>query len=182
MNKENCFQIGYIARTHGVDGGVIIKTENQFPEDIENEGTVFLEIEGLLVPFFISEQGISFRNETSIFTNFDDIAYDNEAAELIGSKVFIERNTILKQNTTELKKTDLLVGYMLIDNKLGQIGKIDAIIRFPKNSVFQVFHGKKEILIPNEPKLILSTNHETQTLLMSLPEGLIAIYLEDNTK
>ena len=176
MKKENYFQVGYVARTHGVDGNLIIKTETFFPDDIEEKETVFLEIEGLPVPFFISDNGISFRNDTSIIVSFDDINTEDEAAELIGAKVLLEQNKD-NNNISAQTNNDLLDGYLIVDTTIGKVGTVNSIIHFPKNSVFQLFIQEKEILIPNEQKLIENINHETKTILMSLPDGLLDIYL-----
>ena len=53
MKIEDCFYIGYITKTKGLKGEVQIFFEYEEPEDLDLK-TVFLEISGKLVPYFVS--------------------------------------------------------------------------------------------------------------------------------
>jgi len=54
MNKKDCLQIGTIVKTHGVSGEVILEIKEPVLIELVRE-SVLLEIDGLLVPFFIAE-------------------------------------------------------------------------------------------------------------------------------
>jgi len=54
MNKQDFLEIGSIIKTHGIHGELILEAKN--PDLFENiKESVLLEIDGLLVPFFIAQ-------------------------------------------------------------------------------------------------------------------------------
>ncbi len=53
MNKEACFQLGYVAKIHGIHGEVSIVLDVDNPEYYQNLESVFVEFNSRLVPFFI---------------------------------------------------------------------------------------------------------------------------------
>ena len=50
MQKEDCFKVGYISKTHGLKGEVTAILEYEL--DFENTSALFLEINENLVPHF----------------------------------------------------------------------------------------------------------------------------------
>ncbi len=72
MKKEDCYLLGKITRKHGLAGNVVLKLDTDQPEMYKKIEGIFVEINGLLVPFFIEKQQwlkgdtklISFKNST----------------------------------------------------------------------------------------------------------------------
>ena len=52
MRKEDCYFLGKITRRHGLAGNVILKLDTDQPELYNKLESIFVEINGLLVPFF----------------------------------------------------------------------------------------------------------------------------------
>ena len=55
MRKEDCYLLGKITRKHGLSGNIILKLDTDQPEFYKNLESIFVEINGLLVPFFIEK-------------------------------------------------------------------------------------------------------------------------------
>ena len=51
MKKEDCYFLGKITRKHGLKGNVIIKLDTDQPELYHKLEGIFVEVNGLLVPF-----------------------------------------------------------------------------------------------------------------------------------
>ncbi|PZU12614.1 MAG: 16S rRNA processing protein RimM, partial [Chryseobacterium sp.] len=72
MRKEDCYLLGKITRRHGLAGNVILKLDTDQPELYNKLESIFVEINGLLVPFFIAKSSwskldalnIAFKNST----------------------------------------------------------------------------------------------------------------------
>ena len=85
MNKENCFELGHITKTFGLDGFLTVFLDSDIPEASYNIESVLLEIKGELIPFFIEDhketsnaQKVNFLFETNEKLNLrfkDDFAF-----------------------------------------------------------------------------------------------------------
>ena len=53
MREEDCYQLGEVIKTHGLKGEVSVLLDVDFPEEYSELESVFLQMEGNLVPFFI---------------------------------------------------------------------------------------------------------------------------------
>ena len=58
--KSDCQKIGFIRKTHGVHGELVLEYEPEFEESVVETERFFLEIDGLLEPFFVAEEGRRF--------------------------------------------------------------------------------------------------------------------------
>ena len=61
MELSDCFKIGYVQKTHGLKGEVTIALEPGAPDDFEAITSIFAEVKGRLIPYFIEE--ISFKGD-----------------------------------------------------------------------------------------------------------------------
>jgi 16S rRNA processing protein RimM len=86
MKIEDCFYIGYITKTKGLKGEVQVFFEYDEPDDLELE-TLFVEINGKLIPFFVSSYKLQ-NNQTGYFF-FDDIDTIEKAEKLIRKKIYL---------------------------------------------------------------------------------------------
>ena len=68
MTQENCFLLGYILRTHGTAGNVVIFLDVDYPENYEDLESVFVEIKGDLVPYFI--QDLNLQKQANAIVSF----------------------------------------------------------------------------------------------------------------
>jgi len=53
ININNCTEIGYVKKTHGVKGELQVFYQEGFEELLDELEFIFVKYEGLLVPFFI---------------------------------------------------------------------------------------------------------------------------------
>jgi len=158
-------------KTHGVNGDLVLEFEPQFEYSIENADRFFVELEGLLVPFFIMEDGFRFKTENSAILTFDGVESEKYAKRMVGSSVFLFKNEIIVMDD-ELSDSEL-VDYLLVDEKLGKIGIIDQIDNYSGNIVFTVNFKGKELLVPFNEDFLLEIDKQNKVIKLKLPEGLI---------
>jgi 16S rRNA processing protein RimM len=65
------------------------------------------------------------------------------------------------------------IGYTLIDEEIGLVGKIEQILSLPGHFTALIMHDEKEVLIPLHESLIVSINKEKKELVFNLPTGLL---------
>jgi 16S rRNA processing protein RimM len=157
-------------KVHGINGELILVTENLLKFEILETEQLFIRIDGLPVPFFLST--LEERNEKTFVLLFDSISSRDEADELVGCQVLIEQ----KKKKSSLKKkiqTATIVGYTVVDEKRGNIGIIEEIVEYPGHSVLKVVKNKNEILIPLHEDIILEVDDTEKKVFIAAPEGLI---------
>ncbi len=169
--KSDCEKVGFIRKTHGVFGELVLEFEPQFEMSIENTDRFFVEIEGLLVPFFVTEDGFRFKTDNSAIITLDWVDSEKYAKRMVGSSVYLFKNEIiiLPDEFTDSE----LINYLLIDETLGEIGIISQIDNYSGNVVITVNYRGKELLVPFNDDLLLHLDKHKKTITLRFPEGLL---------
>ena len=169
--KADCTQIGFIRKTHGVWGELTIDFDSAFELSLSKSERLFLELDGLLVPFFIADEGLWIKSSKSAIVKFDWVDSEEYARRLTGSPVFLFSSEIISE------EKDMSVpgfeNYLLEDETLGLIGTITRIDDYSGNIVFTVTGEKSELLIPFNVELLVSVNQQQRTIKLKIPDGLI---------
>lgn len=168
MTKIQHILLGRITKTHGFKGAVTVKVEKIFSENIPEPESVFLEIEGRPVPFFIeySEQ----PDSLTLRLKFD--GYDSASAmkEFVGCNVFLTE-TVGKQGK-EIRYPGL-EGYS-VESREGIIaGVVKELIENPSQLLLNIVScSGKEYLVPLHEDLIEEVDNKNKIIRMIIPEGL----------
>ena len=85
MDKDSCYELGYIEKSHGLSGDVQVYLDVDSPEEYFEMESVFVEINKKLVPFFISK--LQPHRSKQLILSFEDIEDVIEADKLKGSKI-----------------------------------------------------------------------------------------------
>jgi len=169
--KNDCEKVGFFKKTHGVYGELVLEFEPQFEYSIENANRFFVELEGLLVPFFVLEEGFRFKTENSAIITFDGVESEKYAKRMVGSSVYLFKNEIIEMPDEQFESQ--FEDYMLVDDKFGEIGIIEQIDNYSGNIVITVNYRGKELLVPFNEDFIILIEEQNKVLKLRLPEGLI---------
>ncbi|MBP8033442.1 MAG: hypothetical protein KAZ71_02530 [Bacteroidia bacterium] len=164
-------EIGYISKTHGLKGHVILRLNELINIDEEGIKSIFLDINGSQVPYFIEECR---PNNTGYIIKLETIDAVDTSKRLIGKKAFALPDFIL-ENDESLKE---FIGYAIIDSKLGNIGNIADVDEKTDNAIIKVIHPTGvEIILPFNDDFIIEIDDDLKTIEFNAPEGLIEMYL-----
>lgn len=169
--KKDCRKIGFIRKTHGVRGELILEFDPQFEFAVEDASRFFLEIDGLLVPFFAEEEGVHIKSEKTAFVKFSDVDTEKYARRLTGNSVYLFSEEA-KENLSDSGFFDFL-GYILKAPNTEEIGTIIEAKDFSGNIVMTVKHQGEEILIPFNEELVITADDKQKILILNLPEGMV---------
>ena len=161
--------LGKITKLYGYEGAVTVKLEKSFTENIPVLESVFLEIEGKPVPFFISET--DYPGADILRLKFEGYGSGEKVNEFIGCKVFLTSGS--KGKSFENAPSELF-GFKIIlkDNSL--VGTVKSITKNPEQWLLDVeTETGREILIPFHEHFIIRVDKKKKTITMDLPEGLI---------
>jgi len=178
MHVDDCYQLGYIVKPHGLKGEVQVLIDSDNPQAYQNLESVFVQQGQQLVPFFI--ESISLRSEKAIVA-FEDIHSIEQAAPLKGLKLFLPLAVLPELKGDEFYLHDL-IGFKLIDDSDEQeLGEINNVLEMGPQLTLVVVHSSgKELLIPFTEELKVSLDKEQKTLLLKIADGLVDLYLSDN--
>jgi len=169
MEKEKCFKIGYVAKTHGLKGEVTLNMSEDV--DFNTFKSVFIEQQGSLVPYFISS--FSDRGD-KVFIKFDDIDTSEKATLLKGSSIFLPKEVRPKLKRGEFYD-DEVIGFTVIDENLGELGEITEVSSAGPNRLLTLLFNGKEVLIPVNSPFVISSNKTKKIIKVVLPDGFLDI-------
>jgi 16S rRNA processing protein RimM len=169
MNKQECYSVGYISKTHGLKGEVTIV----FTEPIVLDGldSIFIEINETLVPYFI--ESFSDRGDKA-FIKFEDINTPELASSLKGSSLYLSKAVRPSLKRGEFYN-DEVIGFSVEDEVEGKLGVIKQIIQSGPSRLLEIDHKGKDVLIPVNGPFIKSVNKSRKLIKVSLPEGFLSI-------
>jgi 16S rRNA processing protein RimM len=167
MEIKDCYKIGYIAKNHGLKGAVTaLVTEDLTVSAVD---TVFLEINHVLVPYFIRQlSGTPFK----AIILFEDITTVEKASALKGCSLYLPKKMRPKLRRGDFYD-DELIGYAVHDTNLGALGTVENVILSGSNKLLAVTHESKEVLIPVNGPFIQDIRKPEKRITVELPEGFL---------
>ena len=168
IRQEEVYKIGRLGKAHGVKGEVSFQFDDDIFDRVDADYLV-LDIDGILVPFFMEEY--RFRNDSVCLVKFCDIDTQQRAQELTGCDVYFPRT--LAEEADDVPSLASLVGFEIVDASNGKaIGNIAAIDDSTINLLFELDDGA---LIPASDELIEDIDAEHRTITMNIPKELLDI-------
>jgi 16S rRNA processing protein RimM len=172
IKRETVYKIGRIGKPHGIDGEVSL----HFDDDIfdrTDADYLILDIDGILVPFFIDEY--RFKTDETALMRFTDIDTQERARSLTGCDVYFPREH--SDNGNGCLSWAAIVGFHVVDSVSGKpIGEITRVDDSTINTLFDLrIPDGNDILIPASDELITAIDAEGRTVTMQLPDGLLDI-------
>ena len=168
IRQEEVYKIGRLGKAHGVKGEVSFLFDDDIFDRVDADYLV-LDIDGILVPFFMEEY--RFRNDSVCLVKFCDIDTQQRAQELTGCDVYFPRT--LAEEADDVPSLASLVGFEIVDASNGKaIGNIAAIDDSTINLLFELEDGA---LIPASDELIEDIDAEHRTITMNIPKGFLDI-------
>ena len=159
-------RIAQVLKSNGRDGELLMGFIGIAPEDIDLEEPVFIEFDGLPVPFYF--ESFSQRGNTRALVRLTGVHNLTDADELAGANVYAE------DDLYEDEEEDL-TGWTVLDADGRKAGTVSAHEDIPGNPCIYVDTGHGEVLLPLHEELVLEVDEEKQTLRMSIPEGLLTL-------
>ena len=157
-------RIGQVLKSNGRDGELLVSFIGIDPEDIDLEEPVFIEFDGLPVPFYF--ESFTQRGSSRALVRLTGVRSLRDAEELAGAAIYVE------DDLYEDEEEDL-TGWTVLQADGTPAGTVSAHEDIPGNPCIWVETGHGEVLIPLHEELVLEVDEEKQTLRMEIPEGLL---------
>lgn len=172
MRKEDCYLLGRITKTHGLAGNVVLKLDTDQPEFYEKLDAVFVEINGLLVPFFVEKQQWSKDNSKIISFKNGNLQM---AEQTVSKDVYLPLSTLPELTGNQFYYHEV-IGYEVKDSQNVSFGKISAVNDQTAQHYFILDLNGKEVIVPIIKDWIAAVDRSAKTIEMNLPEGLLEVF------
>ena len=157
-------RIGQVLKSNGRDGELLVSFSGIAPEDIDLEEPVFIEFDGLPVPFYF--EAFSQRGNSRALVRLTGVHSLTDADELAGAVLYAE------DDLYEDEEEDL-TGWTVLDADGTKVGTVSAHEDIPGNPCIWVETGHGESLLPLREELVLDVDETEKTLRMEIPKGLL---------
>lgn len=174
MTISECYYLGKITKLVGTKGELVFFLDVDDTTPYRNLQSVFINLYGDLVPFFI--QDIRFKHNNSAVVQLADMDSAEQAEMLLNKELYLPLSSLPKLKGDQFYYHEIN-GYSVIDENHGNIGTIDQVLEYPHQAIFSIRFNEKEILIPVADEIIQKLDRKSKIIYVKAPEGLIDIYL-----
>ena len=175
MRIDDCYQLGYVIKTHGLDGEVSILLDVDVPDDYHALESVFLATKSseTLIPFFLEH--IVIQNNKAL-VKFEDIDTIEQAEPLVKAELYLPLTSLPELSEDQYYYHEI-IGFRVTDQQLGDLGTIKDVYSTAGQDLIALDYQGKEALIPINDNIVVRVDKAQSTVHVDLPEGLLEVYL-----
>lgn len=170
---EKYIHIGKIVATHGVAGEMLLQHSLGNKLTFKEVKAIFVEEQkNSLLPHFIATAKA--KDDTITILQLEKTTSRERAQR------FLKKNVHLLESDFE-KLVDKnapisLLGFDILNDEI-LLGEVEEIIEQPHQLLLKTTYQGKEVLIPVHEATLKGIDHQKRLVSVSLPEGLLDIYL-----
>jgi len=167
------FKIGKLVAAHGLKGELVLKHTLGKKTSLKGLKAFFIEEKkNSFLPWFIETSLI--KNDNEIYLKPEGIDNREAAMRLVQKEIWLAETDFKKYAAKSAPAS--LLGYTII-NKKEPLGEILEVIEQPHQLLCRLEIKEKEVLIPLHENTIEKIDHKKKEVIVTLPEGLLEIYL-----
>ena len=172
---EGYYYLGKILKPFAAKGALLVHLDVDTPDDYTEMESVFVLMNGQLIPFLIKDISIKHNNKAVI--SFPDVDTVDQASILAGCDLY-QPVSMLRPLSGNRFYYHEVAGYEVHDKNHGFIGIVKEVLEYPHQAVLSVFFKEKEILIPITDEIVTGIEREKRQLYTDAPAGLVELYLD----
>jgi len=178
MQIDDCYQLGYVTKTHGLQGEVNVFLDVDFSQDYQEMESVFLQLNGAgtLVPFFVE----NFRlHQDHAIVKFEDVDSIEQAKPLIQAQLYLPLDQLPALEKDQYYFHEI-IGFRVEDEQEGVLGIVKDVYEAGAQLLIAMEYQKQEVLIPLTDEVVLAVDKAQQQISTRLPDGLLQIYFPED--
>ena len=157
-------RIAQVLKSNGTEGEVLLSLLDIAPEDIDLQEPVFIEFDGLPVPFYF--ESFTPRGTRRALARLTGVRSLKDADELAGKAVFADY--------FEEEEEEDLTGWSVRNQDGRLVGTVADYEDIPGNTCLWIRKADgEEVLVPFHEDLVLGLDEKSGTLTLSIPDGLL---------
>lgn len=175
MRVEDCYQLGYVTKTHGLKGEIQVYLDADEPKAYNELESMFILRNNSLIPFFIDSLQI---NRDKALVKLDDIDSIEEAQPLVSSEIYLPLSFLPKLGNGQYYYHEI-IGFELFDQK-NLVGLVTNVLTNSSQTLLAIDAKGVEVLVPLNDEVVKKVDLVEKKVLAELPDGLLEMYLENN--
>jgi 16S rRNA processing protein RimM len=176
MTKDDCFQVGHITKTHGLNGEVVFFLDVDDPDEYDDLESILIEVRGELLPYFIESMSINRDRAIVALEGVDSI---DEGKKLINCPLWMPLDNLEEITDPDRFYYHEIIGYQVIDEADGPLGTVSSVVTMATQDLIEMNYKGQEMLIPINSAIVKTVDRTHKTLNVALPDGLLDVYLSD---
>lgn len=170
---EQYFSIGRFVAAFGLRGELILKHSLGKAQELRTLKVIFLENrkDGFL-PYFLEE--VRLKGEAEAYLKLEGVDSPEQARLLNQKEVWLREADFTRLAAASAPVS--LLGYHLIDGE-EDLGEVAEVIEQPLQVLCKLIIRGREVLIPLHKETMSHVDHEHKRLYVTLPDGLLDVYL-----
>jgi 16S rRNA processing protein RimM len=174
MDNNDFFYLGKMLKPFGAKGHLVVFLDVDDPGKYKELESVFVAIDQNRIPYIVSS--VEPKAGKRVVMKFEDVDSYDDALPFSGHELYLPMDLLPKLKGKKFYHHEI-TGFAVVDKTHGNIGTVKSILEFPQQSLLQVQHGEKEILIPMAGDILKKIDRKNKVITIEAPEGLIEIYL-----
>ena len=177
MNLHDYFLIGKIGRPKSFKGEVFFIVEDvEIFFALEELESMNVLIGNKLIVYPIEKMAI--KNDDKVVIKFKGFDHIDMANMIKNCEVYLENEKLPTSGENELF-THELIGCMVIDEQLGEVGLIDYIDKSSAQELAYILKDDEELIFPLIDEFIVSIDIPAKEVKTCLPDGILEINREE---
>ena len=166
------YELGYVVKTHGVKGDVVIYLDTDDPARYKMMKSLFVNMDGSLKEFNVKKVSLVEKHAIVHLEGIEDMT----TAENYLKKGIFMPLTFLPQLKGKQFYFHEIIGFEVEDVTEGKLGKLIEVYDLTQHPVGEVKWKETNVLFPLIPDFIEKIDREAGVLYIKLPEGMLDVY------
>ena len=167
--EDGLLVIGKIVNTHGIQGKLRVNSYAESPAVFTSQKFFYVKDEkGVLKKYEVTNAEL---HKNVILVEFKGVSSFDEAEELVGASILIEKSKLLPLAEDEYYWFEI-IGLKVFTDEGTFLGKVERILQTGSNDVYVIRNKDKEYLIPAIAEVVTKIDVIKKTMIIHPLEGL----------
>lgn len=180
MERNDCIQIGYISKAHGIRGEVKAVLDVYDLDEYRRVKTLYLARKNEPLRLYHVER-FHLHNQKEIILRFAESTTRETADLLRGSTLYIPEASLPQLSGGHFYYFQV-IGYQITDETRGPLGTVKDFIDGTAHDFMVMAYKGSEVLIPTTDDFVGLADHDSRSISVNLPDGLIELYTGEDTE
>ncbi|MCD6332620.1 MAG: hypothetical protein J7L89_05050 [Bacteroidales bacterium] len=169
--RKPTFVAGRIIKSHGIQGGMVLRLENKVREMKDVPEWIFIILEGRPVPFKLRREEVFLKDTQHLVVALERWETPGSVTRFLNAPAWFEGtwSDWFETATEEPKK---LTGYKVYDEISRSSGEVTDHLNITANPLIEIVLNQKTVLLPAVPEYLLETDYRNRTIRVRIPPEL----------